>query len=96
MRANYEHFKPVFEAVLYTTMSEGGDGDGAILSKYVDYKETADLFERFLKEKTITHLERMDMIDCVLFSDKSNENILVSKPEFRNQLPPWMTIIIEL
>lgn len=75
-----------FKTLLMLVGFDGGDGDGVLYCRYIDYKETADEFEQYLT-KINDKLQRINNYDkdLVLFTDKCNENIHIAK--YKGDIP---------
>ena len=77
-------YKQIFSTMVNLVDSDGGDGSGVIVSLYHDYKEVSKAFEVFyddhLKSLGITGrtLNPIEESDYVLWTDRSNENILIT------------------
>ncbi len=95
---NYEDIVPIFDAVLHVLNGECGDGDASILCKYIKVSEVVQYLERYFTEKKIDRFRVKHSFseDHVLFSNGSNENFSIQLPKDRQNLPPWMSIIIEI
>lgn len=76
-----------FETLLRGTWSAGGDGLGLFICRYDDYKEVANLFKEYEvifadnskgKVKDIYQVHEENDKGLILFTDGSNENIIIS------------------
>jgi hypothetical protein len=61
--------------LFYTALCHAcGDGEVTVISSHMS--ELANAFEEMGRHTKFFSLERMDVNGCILFTDKSNENIL--------------------
>lgn len=85
--------KRLFEFVTREVWDAGGDGDGTVVLHKTPVKEMADAFEKWMRtDRRLSKwpYERFDRQGYVLFSDRSNENIIfVSKTESEKFRTTW-------
>lgn len=65
----------LFDWVCKAVCAEGGDGNALIVSK--SYKELAELFDKWRQNNSAkNYFKEEDVMKYILFTDRSNENII--------------------
>ncbi len=91
-----ETFNKLFEPFYDIVLQSGGDGDGIILCKYFDYKDVADLFEKFLTNKNymFKKVVHQDKTQVVFYDGEEAFIIAGHNSDYNEKLPKFQDILI--
>ena len=91
----YEHYEPVFSVLLSCVESIGGDGNGLLIVKQELFRKIAIWFNEYLRAVGRHYkVQTVESTYC-LWSDGSNENIIIAGTDFDRTTFPYVDIVIE-
>ena len=88
-----EYIELMFQFLTQSVFSDGGDGDGYVILKYIDYKSMADAFEKYLKDKNWSYNRINNEMDKLTWFNMNDECFLFTN-NTKIEVPSYCTVQI--